>query len=93
LSQEFYKRVYLPFYILLITIIVSFLILSSHFEKNYKLKKIQIFLIGISMVVFSEISVNFISENNFHNLIVLTMLPILICVSYLIFINRVKFSS
>jgi len=93
LSQEFYKRVYLPFYILLITIIVSFLILSSHFEINYKFKKIQIFLIGISMVVLSEISVNFISENNFHNLIVLIMLPILIFISYLIFINRVKFSS
>jgi len=93
LTQEFYKRVYLPFYILLITIIVSFLILSSHFEMNYKLKKIQIFLIGISMVVFSEISVNFISESNFHNLIVLLMLPILISISYLIFINKAKFSS
>ena len=93
LSQEFYKRVYLPFYILLISIIVSFLVLNSHFEMNYKLKKIQIFLIGISMVVFSEVSVNFISENNFHNLIVLIMLPILISVFYLIFINRVKFSS
>jgi lipopolysaccharide export system permease protein len=93
LSREFYKRVYLPFYILLITIIVSFLILSSHFEKNYKLKKIQIFLIGISMVVFSEISINFISENNFYNLLVLIMLPVLISISYLIFINRVKFSS
>ena len=93
LSQEFYKRVYLPFYILLITIIVSFLILSSHFEMNYRLKKIKIFLIGISMVVFSEISVNFISENNFYNLIVLITLPILISIFYLIFINRVKFSS
>ena len=47
LTQEFYKRVYLPFYILLITIIVSFIILKSHFEMNYKFKKIQIFLIGI----------------------------------------------
>ena len=93
LSQEFYKRVYLPFYILLITIIVSFLILNSHFEINYKFKKIQIFLIGIIMVVFSEISVNFISENDFYNLIVLIMLPILIFVSYLIFIKKVKFSS
>ena len=45
------------------------------------------------MVVFSEISVNFISENDFHNLIVIIMLPILVFVSYLIFINRVKFSS
>jgi lipopolysaccharide export system permease protein len=93
LTQELYKRVYLPFYILLITIIVSFLILNSHFEMNYKLKKIQIFFIGAAMVVFSEISVNLISENNFHNMIVLLILPILTSISYLIFIKRVKFSS
>jgi lipopolysaccharide export system permease protein len=93
LSQEFYKRIYLPFYILLITIIVSFLILNSHFEMNYKSKKIKIFLAGISMVIFSEISVNLISESNIQNLIVLILLPILIAVSYLIFINRVKISS
>ena len=93
LTQELYKRVYLPFYILLITIIVSFLILNSHFEMNYKLKKIQIFFIGAAMVVFSEISVNLISENNFHNMIVLLILPILTSVSYLIFVKRVKFSS
>jgi lipopolysaccharide export system permease protein len=93
LSQELYKRFYLPFYILLISIIVSFLILNTHFEANYKLKKIKIFLVGISMVIFSEVSVNFISENNFHNLIVLIILPIFISISYLVFINRVKFSS
>ena len=93
LTQELYKRVYLPFYILLITIIVSFLILNSHFEMNYKFKKIQIFFIGAAMVVFSEISVNLISENNFHNMIVLLILPILTSISYLIFIKRVKFSS
>ena len=67
--------------------------ISENTTIDIPIKKIKIFLIGITMVVFSEISVNFISENNFHNLIVLTMLPILICVSYLIFINRVKFSS
>ena len=37
--------------------------------------------------------INFISESNFHNLIVLLMLPILISISYLIFINKAKFSS
>jgi lipopolysaccharide export system permease protein len=93
LSQEFYKRIYLPFYILLITIIVSFLILNSHFETNYRSKKIKVFLIGISTVIFSEVSVNFISENNFQNFIILMMLPILIIVSYLLFINKVKISS
>ena len=93
LFQEFYKRIYLPFYILLITIIVSFLILNSHFEMNYKSKKIKIFLIGIVVVIFSEVSVNLITENDFKNLMILMLLPTSIIISYLIFINKVKVSS
>ena len=93
LSQEIYKRIYLPFYILLISIVVCFLVLSSHINANYKFNKIKIFLVGILFVVLSEVSVNFISENNFKNLMVLTILPILILSSYLTFIMKVKISS
>ena len=93
LSQEFYKRVFLPFYILLISIIVSFLILSSHINSEYKKNKIKIFFIGILIVVFSEFTINLISEDNLKNLIILMLLPILIIGSYLIFVNKVKISS
>ena len=93
LSQEIYKRIYLPFYILLISIVVSFLILNSHINTSYKLNKIKIFLIGILLVVFSEVSVNFISENNLKNLMILIILPVLILSSYLIFVNKVRISS
>jgi len=93
LSQEIYKRIYLPFYILLISIVVSFLILNSHINTSYKLNKIRIFLIGILLVVFSEVSVNFISENNLKNLMILIILPVLILSSYLIFVNKVRISS
>ena len=67
LTQEFYKRIYLPFYILLISIVVTFLILKSHMNINYKFNKIIVFLIGIFLVVLSEISINLISENNLRN--------------------------
>ena len=93
LSQEFYKRTYLPFYILLITITVSFLVLNPHINNEYKSKKIKIFLIGIFLVVFSEISINLISDNNLRNLVILLILPTLIFVSYFIFTNKVKTSS
>ena len=93
LYQEIYKRIYLPFYIVLISILVCFLILSSHININYKFNKIKIFLIGILFVVFSEMSVNMISENNTKNLIIISILPIMSLISYLIFLNRVKLSS
>ena len=93
MSQEFYKRFYLPFYILLISIITTFLILNPHTNLDYKTKKIKVFLVGILFVVLSEISINLISENNFQNLLILIILPSLILISYLIFINKVKVSS
>ena len=93
LSQELYKRAYLPFYILLISISVSFLILNSHINFGYKSKKIKIFLIGVFLVVLSEISVNLISENFIRNLLILSFLPMLLLGFYLIFINKVKTSS
>ena len=93
LAQELYKRVFLPFYILLISIVVSFLILNPHVSATYKLGKIKIFLTGILIVVLSEISINLISDNNLKNLIILMSLPTFILFSYLIFINKVKVSS
>ncbi len=93
LSQEFYKRAYMPFYIILISITVTFLILNPHINSDYKSGKIKIFLMGILLVVFSEISINLISENDLRNLMILLTLPFLILVTYLIFINKVKTSS
>ena len=93
LTQELYKRIYLPFYILLISIAVTFLILNSHIDFNYKFRKIKIFLIGIFLVVLSEVSVNLISENNLKNLMILLILPTLFLGSYLFFFNKVKTSS
>ena len=60
---------------------------------NYQSKKIKIFLIGIVVVIFSEVSVNLITENDFKNLMILMLLPTSIIISYLIFINKVKVSS
>ncbi len=93
LTQELYKRVYVPFYILLISITVSFLVLNSHINFDYRSKKIKIFLIGTLLVVLSEISINLISENLMRNLIVLSILPFLILSSYLIFLKKYKISS
>ena len=93
LIQELYKRVVLPFYIPLLFIIATFLILKSKINLNYKFYKIKIFLFGILVVIFSQISVNLVSQNNLLS-ITMTVAPIiLILLSYLIFLNKTKSSS
>ena len=93
LVQELYKRIILPFYIPLLFIIATFLILRSKNNLNYKSFKIKIFLLGISVVIFSQISVNLVSQNKLMSLIVVVVPIISILLSYLIFFNKTKSSS
>ena len=74
LIQELYKRTILPFYIPLLFIIATFLILKSKNNLNYKFFKIKIFLLGILIVIFSQISVNLVSKNNFMSLTMVILL-------------------
>ena len=93
LIQELYKRIILPFYIPLLFIIASFLILKSKNNINYKFFKIKIFLLGILFVIFSQISVNLVSKSNFMGLTMIVTPMLLILFSYIIFLNKTKYSS
>ena len=93
LVQEIYKRTVLPFYIPLLFIIATFLILRSKVNLNYKYFKIKIFLLGIIIVIFSQISVNLVSKNNLISLAIIIAPLILSLFSYLIFLNNAKSSS
>ena len=93
LSQELYKRMYLPFYIPLISIIVCFLILNSHNHYNYKKIKLMTFLLGIFLIILSQVSINFISEKIYLNYLILSIVPVLIIISYYLFNIKMKFSS
>ena len=93
LVQELYKRTVLPLYIPLLFIIASFLILKSKNNLNYRLFKIKIFLSGIFVVIFSQISVNLVSKNNFMSLTMIITPILLMIISYLIFLNKTRSSS
>ena len=83
----------LPFYIPLLFIIATFLTLKSKNNLNYKFFKIKVFLSGMFVVIFSQISVNLVSQNNFMSL-TMVMTPIILFIfSYLVFLNKTKSSS
>ena len=61
IKQEFLKRVYMPFYIPLITLITCLLILRSKENKNYESFKLLIFFLVFFIIVISEISLRYSS--------------------------------
>tara|TARA_Y100001970_G_C14215329_1_gene849299 strand:+ start:1332 stop:2465 length:1134 start_codon:yes stop_codon:yes gene_type:complete len=81
--KELYKRLGIPLYIFLIGLISSCLILKSKNNNNFNLFQFLIFVLGFSILVISEISVQFINLN-FANNIVILILPILIGILFYI---------
>jgi len=93
LIQEAYKRLYLPLYIPLLSIIASFIILKSNNDINYKSFKIKIFLLGIFLIVLSQISVNTVAISFSFGIATMLLPIILILGGYLLFKNKAKISS
>ena len=92
INKEMYKRLFIPLYIFLIGVISCALILKSKNNKNFNFFKLIIFLTGFAAIVFSEVSVQFISLNIINNLL-LTLSPIIISLAFYIFIKiNLKFS-
>jgi len=93
LTQEIYKRTILPFYIPILCIIASLIILKSSNNDKFRNFKIKIFVSGILIIILSQISVNTISMNLQAGIATLCIPFILFLSAYLIFTNNTKNSS
>ena len=93
ITQEFYKRIILPFYIPLITIIASFLCIKSSSNKRYGIFKTQIFLIGILIIILSQISINIFNIVSLIGMSTLIIPLVVSILSYYFFLNKTKNSS
>ena len=76
ISQELYKRMIIPLYIPTLVIAVLILIIISRGNLNYLKLKSLIFLLGIFIIVFSEMSLRFIVEDLNINLKII-LIPIM----------------
>ena len=75
-SQELYKRMIIPLYIPTLVLAVLILIIISRGNLNYLKLKSLIFLLGIFIIVFSEMSLRFIVEDLNINLKII-LIPIM----------------
>tara|TARA_S200000501_G_scaffold277646_1_gene261483 strand:- start:210 stop:1355 length:1146 start_codon:yes stop_codon:yes gene_type:complete len=89
--KEFYKRLIIPFYIPLLTLIPFVLIILSKENINYNKLKILTFLIGLMIIIFSETTIRFVSDTITPNLKIVIIPFCLMFILYFIFLYNFKF--
>ena len=80
--KELYKRFIIPFYIPPLMLTILFLLLKSKENINYFNYRVFIFLIGLLLIISSEMSLRFIKNNIFENIKIFIIPMILITLIY-----------
>jgi len=83
--KELYKRLITPFYLPTFMLILLFLTLKSKENINYFKFKIIIFLLGITALVSSEMTLKFINMNLIENIKLMIIPLVTIMILYFIF--------
>ena len=89
--KELYKRIIIPLYIPVLILISLLLIIKSKENTNYTKYRFIVFIIGLTTIVISEMTIRFVNEDFFKNLPIF-IIPIFSIISlYLLFLLKFKF--
>ena len=88
--KELFKRLISPFYLPTLTLISLLLILTSKENISYTKNKYITFFIGFGMIILSESSTGYITNNLIKNISISSLPIFLVLVTYLIFIYKLK---
>ena len=83
LSEELYKRSVLPFYTMIISLIAASLVIEPRSKYFMRFHKLNLFLIGISVIILSQLSLKFFL-NSINILYLILFLPIILVIIYYI---------
>jgi len=91
--QEIFKRIFLPFYLPILSLVACLTIIKSKDDYKFEKYKFILFVIGVIVIIVSELSVRYSGVNIFQN-IVLGFMPLLIfLVIYFYFMKKFKTSN
>ena len=83
--KELYKRFIIPIYIPILSLLPFLIIILSKENSNYQKIRILTFFFGISVIIFSETTIRFISNLKIQN-ISLILIPIIILIFLYLFL-------
>ena len=88
--KELYKRFIIPFYLPTLMLIILFLILKSKESINYFNYRFFIFILGLLIIISSEMTLRFIQNDILENIKIFS-LPLIIIISfYIVFYFNLK---
>ena len=88
--KELFKRLINPFYLPVLILISLMLILNSKENLKYNKNKYLIFFIGFIIIILSESSLGYISDNLIKNISISIVPIILTLLVYLVFIYKLS---
>jgi len=91
--KELYKRLIVPLYIPILMLIPYLLILTSKEKSNYNKIRLLSFIIGVTIIIFSETIIRFVSQEINENIFIFIIPSILFLFFYLIFFYNLKIKS
>ena len=86
--KEFYKRLVVPFYIPLLSLVPFLMIISSKESPNYNKLRLSTFLIGMTIIIFSETTIRLISKISLYDFGIIIIPFILVSIFYLFLLNK-----
>ena len=92
ISEELFKRLVLPFYTLIISLVGASLIIEPKSKYFLKFHKLNIFLLGILIIILSQLSLKFLlnSINTTYLILFLPLILVLIFYFYLLIITKFR---
>ncbi len=90
--SEIYKRLIVPLYLPSLMLIALLLIIHSKEKINYSKYRFKIFLIGLLVIIFSELTLRFVN-NSLNNNLIIILIPIILCLilyNYFLIKLRIK---
>ena len=91
-SQEMYKRIIIPLYILIISLIASSLIIKPKRNILGRFYKVNLFVIGVCFIMLSQISIKFITGAYQNDILIMIMPFIFVLGYYLVLLFKNKFN-
>jgi len=88
--KELFKRLINPLYIPVLILVSLFLILTSKENIQYNKNKYVIFFVGLSIIILSETSLGYLSNNLTKNILLSAIPLILVLIIYLFLIYNLK---
>ena len=90
MKQELFKRIIIPFYLPLISLIAAMLIIQSKDHYSYNRFRIVLFMLGTLSIIFSEISVRYSIISELTTVIFMIVPILLFILTYILLSNRLK---